>query len=1298
MATILLQAAGAYLGGFLGSVGGAVGSAVGALAGYALDRALINGTQRIEGPRLANARPFSAEEGAAIPRLYGTARLGGTLIWATRFEESRSTSRQGKLGPKVTEFSYYANAAFLLCEGEIAGIRRVWADGREIDRETVELRIYRGGEDQPPDPLLEAKQGLGNTPAYRGVAYVVVDRLDIGGFGNRIPQLQFEVIRPVGKLHTAVKAVALLPGATEYGLSPKLVTRQKRPGEQQAVNRNMLFAGTDIAASLDELQMTCPNLKHVALVVTWFGDDLRAGHCRIRPAVTSSEGGGLSADWCVSGIARQDAMVVSQHDGGAAYGGTPSDRSVLDAIAEIKTRGLGVTLYPFVMMDIAEGNELPDPYGGANQSSYPWRGRISCDPAPLQPETADKTTAARAQVAAFSGAALASQFADAADTVSFSGASTDWGYRRFVLHYAHLASKAGGVDAFLLGSELRGLTTVRDDGGAFAFVEQLADLATDVRSILGPATGITYGADWSEYFGHHPADGSGDVYFHLDPLWAHPAIDAVGIDNYMPLSDWRDADYAGDNPDGFAGPCDPKGLGTAIGAGEGFDWYYESDEARAARQRSPITDGAYEKPWVFRYKDIVSWWSNPHFDRNGGVEISTPTAWVARSKPIWFTELGCPAADKGPNQPNMFPDPKSTESGVPHFSNGGRSDIAQRRFIEAHMEHWSPAATGFDEEGNPLSEVYGRRMLDLDRAYLWAWDARPFPAFPQRIDVWSDGANWTSGHWLNGRLASPDIASLVNAILADHGQQAASVDDVEGTVHGYVVADPSSARAALEPLVDLFDLAVIEKPGGFIFRTAGARQSPTIEISELAGEEGGALIETVRNPDHEFPAEALLTFTNPMTEYQTATARTTRLGAAGSRQRTIVFPGVIETGQANALVEDWLRRVWYQRETVRFAVAQPNAEIAPGAIVRLPALGSHSDFLITSVEDGLVRRISARQISFSAPSPWRDAKIRPAAIATLSAGQPHAVFLDLPKGIGEGSPAEQFRVAVWQKPWRSQILFASPELTGFVPRGAILKPATLGRLLEPLASGVEGRLSCSQAILVELFYANVSSVSTLQLLNGANAAAVKSVSGAWEVLQFQDAEELAPQQWRLSGLLRGQLGTNDAMAAGAAVGADFAILDDGVVSAGLSAAEVGLELNWRVCPSGSEVSDLQFATSSQIGGVRAQLPLSQVHLTAKWSAGDLLLSWVRRGRVDADSWEALEIPLGEEREEYRLEIAGPGGPVVRTEMVGQQQWLYPAAAFALDFAVAPPALDITVRQSSNVVGWGIPASARVVLT
>jgi hypothetical protein len=47
-------------------------------------------------------------------------RVGGTLIWATRFEEDelRRAARGAKGGPRVDDlFSYYANAAFALCEG-----------------------------------------------------------------------------------------------------------------------------------------------------------------------------------------------------------------------------------------------------------------------------------------------------------------------------------------------------------------------------------------------------------------------------------------------------------------------------------------------------------------------------------------------------------------------------------------------------------------------------------------------------------------------------------------------------------------------------------------------------------------------------------------------------------------------------------------------------------------------------------------------------------------------------------------------------------------------------------------------------------------------------------------------------------------------------------------------------------------------------------------------------------------------------------------------------------------------------
>lgn len=1293
MATIVLQAAGAFLGGFLGSTGAAIGTAVGAVAGYVLDQALINSTRHIEGARLTSAPPFTAEDGAPLPRLYGTARLGGTLIWATRFEEASTTTRRGfKGGPKVTEYAYYANVAFALCEGEIAGVRRIWADGRELDRTLFEIRVYRGTEDQDPDPLIAAKQGEDNVPAYRGTAYVVFERFPLEDYGNRIPQFQFETIRAVGTLAKNIRAVCLIPGATEYGLSPTPVTRTPSAGETVSLNRHVLHGETDLAAALDELQALCPNLAHVGLVVTWFGTDLRAAECRIRPVLADPATEGLSKPWRAAGLGRADAGTVSQAGGGAAYGGTPSDGSVVEAIAEIRARGLGVTLYPFVMMDIPADNELPDPYGGAAQAPYPWRGRITCDPAPGEAGTADTTAAARTQIAAFCGDATAAAFAVAGGEVTYSGPADDWGYRRFVLHMARLAALAGGVDAFVIGSELRGLSTLRDGTDAFPFVEQLCDLATEARTLLGAETKITYGADWSEYFGHHPQDGSGDVFFHLDPLWAHGDIDAVGIDNYMPLSDWRDGDYAGGNPDGFSGPYDPAGLRRWIAGGEGFDWYYATDADRAARLRAPIEDGAHGKPWVYRYKDLVAWWSNEHYSRAGGVEAATPTPWQPRGKPIWFTELGCPAADKGPNQPNVFPDPKSAENAIPHFSSGGRSDLAQHRFIAAHQAQWDPAATGFEPAANPASDRYDGRMVDPGRIYLWAWDARPFPAFPLIGEAWHDGGNWAKGHWLNGRLGGATAGDLVQAILADHGLPAADVDRADGTLHGYVIADPRSARAALEPVADLFGLAASEDGG--ILRLASEAAVGEGLVADVLVADGETVLRAERTPDHHLPTEFSMAFHDPMRDYQARTARAVRLGAEGVRQETVAFPGAMEAGAARSLAEDRLRRLWAGRDTVAFDLPPAAVGAVPGRSVRLPGHAGDAEFLVEAVEQGLVRRVSARRIVRVVPT--ADVPEIPADKAAPAVfGAPAVQFLDLPMAPGGETPERGLRIAAWAKPWRSQAIHVSPEATGFVRRATAARAATVGALVEPLVPGLEGRVLRGAVLVVRLSDGALSSVSRARLLNGANAAAVRSQTGAWEILQFESAEEIAASVWRLAGLLRGQSGTGDCAAAGAAAGAAFVLLDDAVVSAGLAASEIGLLLNWRVGPSGHDLSAAQCVEQEIAGGVRARMPLSPVHIRATRSAVvDWAISWIRRGRIEADSWDGADIPLGEREESYRIDIGPPGGPVLRSATAAGTDWTYAAADLAADFGSLPAEAEVAVRQL-GAGGWGLPGVARI---
>lgn len=676
MATILLQSAGSAIGGLLGPLGGVIGGAAGALAGRVIDQAIF-GQNTISTPRLDGARIASADEGSPIARVYGTMRIGGNLIWATRFEEEITSERQGgkAASSSVETRNYYANFAIGLCEGEINQVKRIWADGKELDVSLFEIRVYKGTSDQMPDPLIEAKQGAGNAPGYRGLAYVVFDRFPIDAYGNRIPLLQFEVTKVISSLENQIQAVTLIPGATEHGLATSQITETPISGEQNLLNRHASFATTDIHASLDELQNLCPNLKSVGLVVSWFGTDLRADHCRFIPKVEVNNRPGESRVWSVGSISRENAELVSNTDGDLNYGGTPDDQSVLDAIIAIKSRGLRVVLYPFILMDIPTGNGLPSPYGEDEQAVFPWRGRITCNPAIGEEGTADQTALASAQVSVLMGTSQLTDFA-------LNGASVDWlggdqGYRHMLLHYAHLAKAAalGGyaLDGFVIGSEMVALTRVRDDQNNFPFVTALCDLASDIHGLIGENTRLTYAADWSEYFGYHPQDGSGDVYFHLDDLWSHNAIACVGIDNYMPLSDWRDEDLQSENPDGFRIQNDQNALAAQINSGEGYDYYYQDAVDRKNRTRTPITDGL-GKPWIFRFKDIRSWWENQHFNRVAGIEDATPTSWVPQSKPFWLTEFGCPAVDKGANQPNVFPDPKSSENAMPYYSNGARSD------------------------------------------------------------------------------------------------------------------------------------------------------------------------------------------------------------------------------------------------------------------------------------------------------------------------------------------------------------------------------------------------------------------------------------------------------------------------------------------------------------------------------------------------------------------------------------------------------------------------------------------------
>jgi hypothetical protein len=1285
MATLVLGVAGGALGSAFGPAGAILGRAAGALAGYTLDQMLFGRRRRIEGPRLAELDVQASTEGAAIPRVYGRARLSGEMIWATKFEEVEETDDGGgKGGPQVstTTFTYFANFAIGLCEGPISRVGRIWADGKLLDRAAFTFRIHFGNETQEADSLILAKED-GEAPAYRGTAYVVFERMPLADFGNRIPQLSFEVFRSVGGIEEHVRAVCVIPGSTEFGYDTAVVTRSGGEGVTLAENAHVRRDVSDWTVSIDELQATCPNLEWVTLVVAWFGDDLRAGTCTIRPKVDDAAKVTSGAEWQVSGLTRATAEEVSRVGGRPAYGGSPSDLSVVRAIQDLKERGLGVLLAPFVMMDIAEGNALPNPYGGTGQPPYPWRGRITCSPAPGEPGSPDKTAAAASQIAAFLGTADAGDFSIGADSVDYSGPA-EWSFRRMVLHYAHLAEFAGDVDAFLIGSELVGLSTLRSSASLYPFVSGLKALAADVRGIVGASTKISYAADWSEYFGHQPDDGSGDVHFHLDPLWADSEIDFVGIDLYHPLSDWRDTPGHADEASGRS-PYDRDYLKLNVRGGEGFDWYYASTEDRHEQARTPIADGAHAKPWVFRFKDIESWWANAHYDRPGGVEAASPTDWVARSKPVWLTELGCPAVDKGANQPNVFFDPKSSESFLPYFSSGARDDAQQRAYADAYQRFFDADHPEFDGS-NPVSPVYGGRMVDPAHLHLWAWDARPYPYFPDLADVWSDGANWERGHWLNGRLGQATLAGLIAAVMQDHGFSDFSIEDVHAAVGGYLVGEVLSARATLETLLQMFRVNAADAGDKILFRGLARPQDFALDPDDLVERADEPLVQRRRAQETELPAELVLRFIDLGKDYRTSAASSRRIAGESRRSTTVDLSAVIEFSQAEQLTDAALRDIWTGRERIDLELPPSASDIEAGDILVLPNGAQGERLLAERIEDGASRLVSLRRVDGRGPAARPPLREPPEPVVPFGTAAVRIVDIASPDGVDMHAP----RLAVFANPWPGTLaIYSATEGGGFRLAGTLTARATIGKLLAPLAAGPHGLFDRANQIEVELFGGALASLPDIDVFGGGNAAAVKTIGGAWEVLQFANAELIGARRYRLTRLLRGQCGSELAMAAGAASGADFVLLDRAVARLPVSADKLGLPLRHRFGPARDDHAAPTFVELAITAEGRGLLPFAPAHLTAdRSSAGHLTFSWIRRTRFGGTGWEIAEVPLNEGAEAYRLKILD-GVDVVRSVDLASPSYFYTAAQQTADFGAVATDFAVQIAQLSAVVGSGL---------
>lgn len=1155
-------------------------------ANSAISRLFDNRT--FEGPRLSEFHLMTSRDGAPMPRCFGRVRLAGQVIWASRLRESATETRQGGKGggPTTKQYSYTISFALGMCEGEIQSVDRFWVNGAPLATRDLTYRIHKGGEMQAVDPVIAATEGP-KAPAFRGTAYVVFEDFPLDDYGARLPQFNAEVMRLPPRrsaddgLETLVTGMHFLPSSGEFAYAPEIVEDITNPAEARPLNMNNLSGAADIVRAVDQLEDALPACRNISIVISWFGSDLHAGTCKIRPGVESDyrvlDG---DVEWSVGSVMRDEAYIVSR-DGKdrPVYGGTPSDGSILAAIAHLKARGFSVMIYPFILMDIDQ----------EGQPRFPWRGRIG---------SLDAAQDADSAVDSFFGQAAPLDFAVDSDGIDYDGPDED-SFRRFILHYAQLAKVAGGVDRFIIGSEMVDLTRLKTPNGNYPAVAALQSLAADVRSIL-PDAQLSYAADWTEYFGDQR---DGDVSYHLDPLWADSNIDAVGIDAYFPLADWREGTQHLD-ASLTDSPYNKAYLSANIEGGEGYDWYYASDADRVGQIRSPITDGSHGQPWVYRYKDLRNWWTHPHVNRENGAETST-SPWVPKSKPIWLTEIGCPAIHLGANQPNVFYDPKSSESAFPHHSDGTRDDLIQRRYLEAMLDYWG--------KNNPVSPVYNGHMIDIDAVHVWCWDARPYPDFPARSDIWADGQNWQRGHWLTGRVGAILVADVVYDLVSAAGVDSVATGAIGGLIDGYMIDRPMPTRAALSPLALAYDFELIETAQGLSF-VSGLGPVFTLDMDDIASEGGAAISEIKSDPEGRL-RDVRLRFVDGGRDHQSGSASARERSAETVNVLDIDLPIVMDRQFARFTARRLLTASKQLDRTLAFTLSPARSDLRIGDTLALPGIDGR--WRIESYDGPGAAQIKARIIDEGAPalSNAGGTPVSPAPI--IWAPKPRILALDIPGG---------FFVGAMQRPFSATTIYTHEGEASVT----VSEPVYFGALTSSLEPGPIGRWDRARAFTFVMPSAGLASIDPSQALAGGNRFAIETSSG-WEILIAQTLTLIGADEYRASSLLRGLKGS-DADMEFVSEGAQIVWLEKGLAALPIDEAHIGGPITLKAFAAGRESEALNL---DYVG--RKNRPLSPVHGKAVRGVGGVTVNWVRRTREGGDSWAGLDVPLGEENPLFRVQ-------------------------------------------------------------
>jgi hypothetical protein len=1225
----------------LGIIGAVIGGLVtrtpqGAMWGFSIGMTLGglgelvfagSDTTVTKGPRIQDLKIQTSTYGVDIPKVYGAARISGNIFWAAELEEKKKI-RHLDGDAEFWEYRYYANFAIGLCEGPIAGVRRIWLDSKlYIDftnsllnsahtysvQRTKNLTVYKGTESQTADSTISEYLGAANTPGYRGLAYIVFNNLNVRNYGNRIPEVTVEVVADGSAAEDNWEfSFSYNVSGLTLDESFNLITTCRDDGKIR------IYSGIS-----DELvaEFYGPNMS--------YGTGIASGDCYLEDVTTYN--GNLYSMW--------------YYLDGSTYKGYLAKHYGISAntewVAQFPNTGWYSALCTYGVHFIV-GNRRHQTGTEGKIYSYAASNLDGTNPQFDQEWIRDTlgTYSAAENVYCLS--------ADADGNLLESHYADELLYKRDTINGSQTDSLSG------LGA-LNGLYYERNNDLMICAVGSIVTVYdgysttklktnwvnTSEKSLADVVTHICTqeSADSQDFTAYTEIDNTGKVEVYSNYIDINSVAPKDG--GFRVYQDFG-ADYFTDFSIDYEWVWQGSGLEGSI-----WTWLSNSTDFRIFADYDEIQ--VEYKHWGYSQLTFNLY----HNYYNDSQAISLP-----QPETTFYCTL---ARSNGTATFDVYSDSNRTNN-IVSLSRSG-NNVPLRYFHAAGQgSHPYYASTMTCEVRNASIEAEGAYSLGSD---LTAFDI--------------------------------DVSDLIS-----------------DNVLGYVRSSVMSKRRALEPLMATyqFDAAEIDHKIHFVKR--GGANQVTITEDELAAHEYGSgepdkLVYT-KSMEQEVPEKFNLTYITNNRDYQEGSVTSKRMSLSNKNISKVEFPVVLTHDQAKQLADIMHSTAITERTRYEFTTTLKYLYLAPTDVITVIGYKMRIDTM--AIKNNLLQITGPAELdaNYTSYMSTQDPSFTDQTETMGPTGPTTSVFLDIPM-LNDLHNEAGFYVAahgIFTNWPGAQVYNDGP--IDYAEAIAIVETTVMGNTTTALATTEDYRIwdrGNTVDIILGATAMSLSNKTASEVLNGQNWAAVGQ-HGRWEIIGFQTVTDNGDGTFTLSNLLRGLRNTHVNMA-NHETGDSFVILDTDItqIDTGalgrykLEAANINVEKYYKVATLHVEPENYGGFVFTNTAQSLKPYPPADVR-GSRDGSNNLTVTFKRSGRYQNGLDDFQDVPLGEDSEEYEVDIYdtddGSFGTIVDTLTgITSETFSYPATTQTNAGITPGDLIDMKIYMISaeTEVDRGNPAEATV---